>query len=104
VAILGQCSNGGLDQYFWNVSGDEWPILMDLFAHLNATTCLATLRACVAVFGENPPSTDCRKRREQLEAFYNRGTNINKLVEYAVDPDICIRFLAYHKHQRGQAR
>ncbi len=103
LKFLTETANGGLDQYFWNESGDEWSILKDLFAHLNATTCLATLEACVAVFGDDPPSTDCRTRRAQVEALYDRGTNINKLVEYAVDPDICIKFLAYYNQERKQA-
>lgn len=100
--FLTETANGGLDQYFWNESGDEWSILKDLFAHLNATTCLATLEACVAVFGDETPSADCRTRRAQVEALYDRGTNIDKLVEYAVDPDICVKFLAYYNQERGQ--
>ena len=101
--FLTETANGGLDQYFWNESGDEWAILMDLFELLEAQTCLATLKACVAVFGENPPSTDCRTRRAQVEALYDKGTDINKLVEYAVDPDICVRFIAYYNQEREQA-
>jgi hypothetical protein len=102
--FLTETANGGLDQYFWNESGDEWLILMDLFTHLNANTCLATLKACVAVFGEDAPSTDCRTRRSQVEAIYDRGTNINKLVQYAVDPDICTKFITYYNKDREQAR
>jgi hypothetical protein len=100
--FLTETANGGLDQYFWNESGDEWAILMDLFELLKAQTCLATLKACVAVFGENPPSTDCRTRRAQVEALYDKGTDINKLVEYAVDPDICVKFIAYYNQEREQ--
>ena len=97
--FLTETANGGLDQYFWNDSGDEWPILMDLFVYLDATTCLATLKSCVAVFGENGPSTDCIRRREQVEALYDKGTNMDKLVDYAVDSDICIKFITYYNQK-----
>jgi hypothetical protein len=102
--FLTETANGGLDQYFYNESGDHWPILKDLFSHLNANTCLATLNACVAVFGDDFPSTDCRVRRQQVESLYDQGTNIDKMVDYAVDPDICVKFLAYYDQEREQRR
>lgn len=100
--FLTETANGGLDQYFWNESGDEWEILMDLFEYLEAKTCLATLKSCVEAFGADPPSLDCRTRRAQVESFYDRGTNIDKLVKYAVDPDICTKFIAYYNKGREQ--
>ena len=62
----GEVNNGGLSQFFFNSSGDEWPAAAAGLEAMGAKERLAILREAVARFGKDGPSTNRAARMSQL--------------------------------------
>ena len=69
LAVLmydGEVNNGGLSQYFFNSSGDEWRNALAGLEAMGFTERLAVLREAIAKFDKDGPSPDRERRQEQL--------------------------------------
>jgi hypothetical protein len=61
-----EVNNGGLTQYFFNSSGDDWRAAQAGLEAMGSKERLAILREALAKFGPAGPSEDHRKRMDQL--------------------------------------
>jgi hypothetical protein len=67
----GQVRNGGLSQYFFNSSGDDWRHAQAGLETMGSKERLAILKQALAKFGPAGPSTERRKRMDQLARVAN---------------------------------
>jgi hypothetical protein len=65
--LMGEVANGGLDQYFYNSSGDEWPQTLAMLEEIQHAAAADCLRRASGLFGENGPAIDRNAREAQLE-------------------------------------
>lgn len=65
-SLLGEVSNGGFDQYFFNSSGGQALPTLDALKAIGDTKAAAVLEKALKVFSE-PPSPDRDRRWEQLD-------------------------------------
>ena len=94
-------SNGGLDQYFWNPSGDDWPLAIEAFQQVGDSQRATLLQDAVARF-QQPPSRDCDDRCEQLAAISQDNEAFEDLEQRKVDLPIEVvtaRFLMRHEEE-----
>ena len=75
-ALDGEVNNGGLAQYFFNPSGDDWREAMAGLEALGFTARLAILREAVQRFGADAPSGDRDMRQEQLSWLVRKNEKI----------------------------
>jgi hypothetical protein len=66
LAFDAEVNNGGLSQYFFNSSGDEWQAALAGLEAMESKERLAILREAIEKFGPTGPSTDRRERMVQL--------------------------------------
>ena len=69
--LTAELNNGGLDQYFWNSSGDFASDMIDdlrRIGHDPASEILAN--ASRKLFGDSEPPRETLPRRETIEAYY----------------------------------
>jgi hypothetical protein len=87
--FVSQVMNGGIDQYFWNSSGNLAVECMEALKDIGAHDSLSLIhRACQAAFG-GLPSRDQEQRRRQLRAFKAaRGCNLNGWFEREKHPSL----------------
>jgi hypothetical protein len=71
----GEVNNGGLSQYFFNSSGDEWKMALAGLEAMGSKERLTILREAVAKFGPAGPSEDRRRRMTQLSKLENANDN-----------------------------
>lgn len=86
-ALEGEVTNGGLDQYFFNSSGDRARQALEGLDLIGAASTAAILRRACALFGEAGPSPDREARWNQMD----RWTPEDKKVLSVLDDE----FLAY---------
>jgi HEAT repeat protein len=66
LAYDGEVNNGGLSQYFFNSSGDNWADALAGLEAMGFNERLAVLREAVGKFGKGGPSQERERRQEQL--------------------------------------
>lgn len=93
--FLKECANGGLSQYFFNASGDEWPILKKLLETIECSLTLKTLSSCLLLFPGQRPSTNAQERQQQILNLECQGCDFNKVVPYEIDKDLCLKALRH---------
>jgi hypothetical protein len=67
VQFKGEVENGGISQYFFNSSGDHWPVALEAFRAMGAAACEDILQKAAEFAGPGGASTD-RERRIQAYA------------------------------------
>lgn len=67
MQFLNECANGGVSQYFFNQSGDEWPILRKLLIDLGYDHTLKTLDDALVCFSDSSPSVLATLRQKECE-------------------------------------
>lgn len=80
-----EASNGGLDQYFSNSSGDGANLAADSLLRLNAPNAFAVLNDAIDLFGPNGCSTDRDTRNRQMEQITNRSDAFSQLTDRLFD-------------------
>ena len=93
MQFLNECANGGVSQYFFNQSGDEWPILRKLLIDLGCDHTLKTLDDALAFFSDSSPSVLATLRQKECEMIEQKIGSLNKRVDYIVEQDLCERFI-----------
>jgi hypothetical protein len=66
TSFNGEVNNGGLSQYFFNSSGNEWRAALAGLEAMEFTERQAVLREATAKFGKSGPPVDRGERMEQL--------------------------------------
>src|SRR5690606_36620804 len=64
--------NGGLSQYFVNSYADAWPDAVAGYESIGAEKKLALLRLAIEQFGNDGPSTNRRRRQNELARLARR--------------------------------
>lgn len=62
VAFEAEVNNGGLSQYFFNSSGDHWPVALEAFREMGCPTCAGILEQAAHILGPAGTSQDRAKR------------------------------------------
>lgn len=62
--------NGGFAQYYYNSSGDRWPVALAGFEAMGLVNHQQVLMKSLENFGTDGPSTDNVTRREQLDKLF----------------------------------
>jgi hypothetical protein len=65
--LLAEVENGGFDQYFWNSTGDDARHIVGALDAIGARRIADITRRAVALFGDEGPSGDRRKRWKQMD-------------------------------------
>jgi hypothetical protein len=90
--LVAEIANGGLDQYFYNSSGDNWLQTLAMFEELGHSAAADCLRRAAALFGEDGPSLDRELREAQLEGLDDDAWTVleelsNRLLKASNDMD-----------------
>jgi Domain of unknown function (DUF4375) len=72
----GEVNNGGLSQYFFNSSGDEWRDAIAGLEAMQSKERLAILREALAKFGPAGPAEQRRERMTQLSKLENANNGV----------------------------
>ena len=67
MQFKGEVENGGISQYFFNTSGNHWPVALEAFRAMGAAACEDILKKATEFAGPGGASTD-RERRIQAYA------------------------------------
>ena len=71
-----EVSNGGLEQYFANPSGNEWKEVHEAFVAMQSRRILNIFERALSLFPENQPSSEQNERLKQMTAFSKRQVNL----------------------------
>ena len=91
--------NGGIDQYFWNQSGDHCFQCLEAFSLIGATRAQSYLKKAMEFFPQSSPALATLERREQVEDLWKSGTNLNEVLYYDVEPDLCAKLRVFYEAQ-----
>lgn len=64
-----EVNNGGLDQYFFNSTGDRWKMTLAGLHKIGAHHAAEIFQNAVALFGPEGPAEEGIKRQNQLQQF-----------------------------------
>jgi len=73
--------NGGLSQYFFNSSGNDWQLALRGLEAIGSREYLSLLREALAAFGHNGPSTDRDTRQDQLSRIVRKNDKVFEHLE-----------------------
>lgn len=103
--------NGGIEQFFWNSSGDYYAEVVDGLKTLNAKNCLSFLLQFTKIlFGESNPPKDRALRWRMLKQLQNNegvlepalNSELDKIgALYCNDPDDLIELLNKYAEEKG---
>jgi hypothetical protein len=65
--LIAQVSNGGLWQYFYNESGNDWRSMRQLLAEAGEDQSARRFSDCLSIFRDGEPSPDWELRRQELD-------------------------------------
>jgi hypothetical protein len=83
--LVSEVSNGGLDQYFYNSSGDTAPFALSALERLGMSQTRSLLASALKYFGPTYP-VDGELRSRQLEQIEGRdGENVFLEISNAID-------------------
>ena len=74
--LIGEVNNGGLNQYFFNSSGDHTQAALDGLRELGTTNAELNFRSAVGAFGKTGPAKERTARIEQLAKFSFRADRL----------------------------
>lgn len=103
-----EVNNGGIDQFFFNSTGDRWKITLEGLQKIGANNACRILDQATKLFGEEGPSEKWIKRREQLKQFSEKTREKEeKLTDefYRYEDnlsELMINFVKSHAHEFGE--
>jgi hypothetical protein len=102
-----EVDNGGLDQFFWNSSGDLYPEVVEGLARIGAATLAEALESAAKFFGDDQVYPDRKHRQQKLDTtpretkrelfeplenqFYGEKGSAEELVT-----PLFLRYIAHH--------
>ena len=68
-----EVKNGGIHQYFYNSTGNDWKEMLNALHVIRADSIIALFEKALAVFPDGSPSKDREKRWRQLAGIGKEG-------------------------------
>jgi hypothetical protein len=99
VRFEAEVMNGGIDQFFYNASGDHALETLAALEAIGATDSHRLLASACALFPGGAPSTDIGSRRTELESLRpdDGESNLNEVVAGDVEYDLYGLLFAFRR-------
>ena len=103
VRFEAEVMNGGIDQFFYNESGNHALETLEALEKIGATQSHEFLVAAFSLFPNGCPSKDCEKRREELEGLRSADLELtlDDLVVGDIEFDLYGRLFAFRRQEAG---
>ena len=105
-----EVNNGGLDQFFFNSTGDRWKKTLGGLREIGANYAYRILNETTKLFGDEGPAEEWSKRQEQLQSLsedYKEKEErlTNQFYKYEDNlSDLLINYVKSHADEFGELK